>query len=136
MHDEEPSEEYDPIGHLVHDALPSEEVYKYTVDKLNAYNKKIENRVTDPFTGKNTSVLALCKEYGVSRNHYEEMLASGKTKQQALIIPAKDLKIIAASYQAQGIRYDKNGKYIVYRSNFAVTVSYKDLVKVKQKLNL
>ena len=94
------------------------------------------NRVADPLTGKITSIPTMCREHGVTRKYYEEQLAAGKSKLQALVIPDNDLKIIAAAYQAQGIKYDKRGNYIIYRGAFAITIHYTELVKVRQKLGL
>ena len=124
------------IDRLPSNVLLSESVYEYSIEELRKHNVKMANRVADPLTGKITSIPTMCREHGVTRKYYEEQLAAGKSKLQALVIPDNDLKIIAAAYQAQGIKYDKRGNYIIYRGAFAITIHYTELAKVRQKLGL
>lgn len=124
------------IDKLPSNVLLSDVIYEYSVEELRKFRVKTANRTLDPITKEFKSIPTMCREHGVTRKYYEEQLAAGKSSIQALVMSDNDLKIIAAAYQAQGIKYDKRGNYIIYRGAFAVTVHYTELVKVRQKLGL
>lgn len=113
------------------DIMPEDILYEEILKCKEIYDK----RVIDPLDKEvMSSARALATKHGVTEEQVSAFIHAGKLNEYALVMSPADTARIAAAFNADRIVYDRKGMYIVCKDDYILPVSYKHLVKVKQKL--